>query len=81
MVTVPSAQPPSRGPRGFQPAFMGRYRLLQGSLLALRAGPALILLILLAVVSLTTRHDQLTHAVRRRLTAWPGCTARAAEMR
>jgi ribose transport system permease protein len=42
--TTPRAdEPPSRS-----------YRLLQGALLALRAGPALILLILVVVVSLTT---------------------------
>jgi ribose transport system permease protein len=35
-------------------AALDRYRLLQGGLLALRAGPALILLILVIVVSLTT---------------------------
>ena len=49
---MPKRQPPIRGTareRGVR-----RYRLLQGGLLALRAGPALILLILVAVVSLTT---------------------------
>ena len=35
-------------------AALDRYRLLQGGLLTLRAGPALILLILVIVVSLTT---------------------------
>ena len=55
MVTVSDAQSPLHETTApDQPAFIGRYRLLQGGLLALRAGPALILLILVAVVSLTT---------------------------
>src|SRR5471030_2450131 len=54
MVTVPDAQSPLRDTAPDQPELTTRYRLLQGGLLALKAGPALILLILVAVVSLTT---------------------------
>ena len=43
-----------RGRRGARAAVVGRYQMLQAALVALQIGPALILLILVAAVSLTT---------------------------
>jgi ribose transport system permease protein len=51
--TMDRAQP-SSDPRDKRVLGLDRYRLLQGGLLALRTGPFLILLVLIAVVSLTT---------------------------
>jgi ribose transport system permease protein len=52
MTVAPRSEQPRTGRAG---AFgLDRYRLLQGALFSLRAGPALILLLLIVVVSLTT---------------------------
>ena len=50
------AEPSRSSSAGRRPGRSGldRYRLLQAALLSLRAGPALILLLLIVVVSLTT---------------------------
>jgi ribose transport system permease protein len=52
MTVAPRSEQPRAGRAGF--LRVNRYRLLQGALLSLRAGPALILLLLIVVVSLTT---------------------------
>ena len=49
--SVPDADPGERRGKG---AVVGRYQMLQAALVALQIGPALILLILVAAVSLTT---------------------------
>jgi ribose transport system permease protein len=49
-----SAELPAGGGASVRSALIDRYRMLQVGLLTLRAGPALILLILVVVVSLTT---------------------------
>jgi ribose transport system permease protein len=52
MTVAPRSEQPRAGRAGL--LRVDRYRLLQGALLSLRAGPALILLLLIVVVSLTT---------------------------
>ena len=51
-MTVSAEKGRSQGHSGF--FGLDRYRLLQASLLSLRAGPALILLLLIIVIALTT---------------------------
>jgi ribose transport system permease protein len=50
----PVAHEDPKGFRGLPASVVGRYQMLQGALIALQIGPALILLILVTVVSLTT---------------------------
>jgi ribose transport system permease protein len=52
MTVAPRSEQPRAGRAGL--LRVDRYRLLQGALLSLRAGPALILLLLIVAVSLTT---------------------------
>jgi ribose transport system permease protein len=52
MTVAPRSEQPRAGRAGI--LRVDRYRLLQGALFSLRAGPALILLLLIVVVSLTT---------------------------
>jgi ribose transport system permease protein len=53
-MTVPAAQPDESSAEGRSAVRIDRYRLLQASLLSLRAGPALILFLLIVAVSATT---------------------------
>ena len=53
-MTSKAEQGAARPSSGCGPSRLDRYRLLQVALLALRAGPALILLLLIVIVSLTT---------------------------
>jgi ribose transport system permease protein len=53
-MTVPAAQPDESSADGRSAVRIDRYRLLQASLLSLRAGPALILFLLIVAVSATT---------------------------
>ena len=52
MTVAPRSEQPRAGRGGF--VRLDRYRLLQAALFSLRAGPALILLLLIVAVSLTT---------------------------